>query len=800
MGEVYRARDEQLSRVVAVKILDPDLAVRPDFRQRFEREAKLLARLNHPHICTIHDVGREQHLDFIVMECLEGESLSTRLRRSSLSVDVTIKYAIQIADALATAHRSGLAHRDLKPSNVFITRHGAKLLDFGIARMVAALPDSNEGRGEQIHTLTTAGAVLGTPGYIAPEVLEGRQADARSDLFSFGALVYEMCSGRPAFKATSAAGVVTAVLFQEPPNLGTLFADIPPQLVALVTQCLAKDPEHRWQSAHDAALTLQTLRDDRHRPSRAVFVPTSVRRLTFNRGTISAARFVPQSRDVVYSAAWESAPVQVFLTRIESPESRPLGFAPADVLAISQSGNLALSLEGEVAGYVRIGVLARVPLAGAEPRRLLSDVMFAEWLPDGESLLVVRRSGFRCFLEWPVGRVVYHTDGLITHPRVARDGSRIAFVDHRHHSDDGGSVRIIESGAPPRVLCEGWQSISGLAWSPDNREVWFTAAEGATPRALRAVTLSGEQRLLAHGTTPLTLHDVAPTGDVLVSQDSFRTTMLFRGDNEAVERDLSYLDMSFPRDLSIDGTTLLFDESGEGGGADYSVYFRRTDGGTPIRLGSGLGSALSPTANCAATLRRDLRALKLIPTGIGRTFEIQASGVDEYRRARWTPDGHNVVFSGEERDAGLRLFKHNISSAETSPISPGGFIGPAAISPDGEHVAAIASESRLTWLFPLQPDSGPPQLLSDLGPSDIPVQWSLDGQALYVRQRGGGMPLHVYRFEIESSSRSLWKSIEISDRAGVHAISDIVLTPDARHYVISYARVLSDLFLMTGVG
>jgi serine/threonine protein kinase len=260
MGEVYRARDTRLGRIVAIKILPDHLADRADLRDRFEREARSIASLNHPHICTIYDVGRQDEIDYLVMEYLEGETLAQRLLKGPLASEQVLQYAIQIADALDKAHRKGITHRDLKPGNIMLTKSGAKLLDFGLAKLtqpvvlsdatLTALPTFR-------HSITGEGSIIGTLQYMAPEQVEGKEVDARTDIFAFGAVVYEMATGKKAFEGKSQASLLAKILETEPPPMSSLQPMTPPALERVVKSCLAKDPDERWQSAADLARELK---------------------------------------------------------------------------------------------------------------------------------------------------------------------------------------------------------------------------------------------------------------------------------------------------------------------------------------------------------------------------------------------------------------------------------------------------------------------------------------------------------------------------------------------------------------
>src|SRR5262245_42709134 len=259
MGEVWKARDTRLERTVAVKVLPPHLSASPEARQRFEREAKTISQLSHPHICALYDVGNQDGVEYLVMEFLEGETLAERLLRGPLPVDQTLRYGMEIADALDKAHRRGIGHRDLKPGNVMLTKSGVKLLDFGLAKAVQ--PGSAVSALTSLPTeglaLTAEGTILGTFQYMAPEQLEGRETDSRTDIFSFGAVLYEMATGRKAFSGRSRASLIGAILKDQPPAISAVEPTTPPALDRVIQTCLAKDPDDRWQTARDLALELK---------------------------------------------------------------------------------------------------------------------------------------------------------------------------------------------------------------------------------------------------------------------------------------------------------------------------------------------------------------------------------------------------------------------------------------------------------------------------------------------------------------------------------------------------------------
>src|SRR6267378_2783876 len=275
MGEVYKARDARLDRVVAIKVLPAHLADRAELRERFEREAKTIASLNHPHICTLYDTGQQDGIDYLVMEYLEGETLAHRLLKGSLPLEQVLQYAIEIADALDKAHRKGVTHRDLKPGNIMLTKSGAKLLDFGLAKLKQEVAPANV-QLSQLPTandpLTAHGAIVGTLQYMAPEQLEGKEVDARTDIFAFGAVVFEMATGKRAFEGKSQASVIGAILKDDPPPISSLHPMTPPALDRTVKTCLAKDPDGRWQTASDLTRELKWIAEG---GSQVGLVPTA---------------------------------------------------------------------------------------------------------------------------------------------------------------------------------------------------------------------------------------------------------------------------------------------------------------------------------------------------------------------------------------------------------------------------------------------------------------------------------------------------------------------------------------------
>jgi Tol biopolymer transport system component len=827
-----------LKREVAIKVLPSSVSQDADRLRRFEQEAQAAGGLNHPNITAVHDIGSHEGAPYIVTELLSGETLRSRLGSGPLPARKAIEYAIQMARGLGAAHEKGIVHRDLKPENLFLTKDGrVKILDFGLAKLKQG--ESGGGERTEVPTATVGtepGVVLGTMGYMSPEQVRGLAADARSDIFSFGAILYEMLSGQRAFRGETAADTITAILTKEPPELSQTKQDIPPGLDRVVRHCLEKNPEERFYSAQDLAFDLEALSGQSGAavvtgaaaavPSRrrwplvaAVLAgtalaaglvgfvagskaghvpPPSFHQLTFRRGEIVSARFAPDGQTILYSAAWDGRPMEVFLSRRERPESRPFGLVGADVLAISSAGEMAVSLDRHVSGaFTRTGTLAQMGVAGGgAPRQILENVQWADWAADGKTLAVVREVGTHNRLEFPIGRTLYQTTGWISHPRVAPSGDLVAFLDHPTQGDDGGTVCVVDRAGKKKTLSELFATAQGLAWSPKGDGIWFTAAPFGINRGLYAVTLSGATRLQSRVTGNLTLQDVSRDGLVLLSHDVLRSGTIALAPGEDKERDLSWLDWTNTGDLSEDGRTLLFSESGEGGGAGYSVYIRQTDGSPAIRLGEGNGQRISPDGKWVLAIVRTTSdpQMVLLPTGPGEPRALPRDGL-RVRAAGFLPDGKRIAFGATEPGRGERIYVRDIEGGKARAVSPEGYRGAfLSISPDGRFVVASGPDRR-PYLYPL--DGGEPLLLPGLGSLDRPSRWSSDG-TLFVYQRGD-LPMKIFRFDVKTGKKELWKTLMPADAAGVADISPVIPTPDGKAYAYTYSRTLSDLYVVEGI-
>jgi len=840
MGEVYRARDSRLGREVAVKVLSPEFAADVDRRKRFEQEARSASALNHPNIVTIHDIGTDASTVYIAMELIDGRTLREVMGAGPLPTRRLLDLAYQLADGLAKAHAAGIVHRDLKPENVMVTKDGAlKILDFGLAKLLKE--PSDQVTNAPTAQATQAGIVMGTIGYMSPEQASGRPLDYRTDQFSMGSIFYEMATGRRAFQRGTTAETLTAIIREDTEPVAQVNSAVPAPFRWIVERCLQKDPEERYASTRDLARDVRAVREHlseapsvsgetrpaapaptRRAVPRAVWtgvalvaallggmflqkrlgrtLPPSYQQITFGSGTIRAARFAPDGQTIVYSAGWDGTPLKLFLKHPSSPDSLPLELPSANLLSISPSGEMAIAI-GCRSNHpgVCAGTLAKAALTGGAPRDVADGVQEADWAPDGTTLMVVRDVGGKARLEFPMGKVLYETSGHISYARLSPKADRIAFLDHAFPLDDAGTVAVLDLAGKKTTLTSKWASEGGLAWSPSGDEIWFTATEAGANRSLYAVTPAGKLRVVARVPGGLKLHDVARSGRVLLTRESPRVGVLAMLEGDTRERDMSFLDYSFAADLTPDARILLFDEEGEAGGANYTVFVRKSDRSPVVRLGEGNAMAISPDGKWALSmLPVPSSPFILLPTGTGEHRQLAPGGVSPEQAATWLPDSRSIVFAGTEPGHKVRLYVQSIEAGNPRAISPEGIVAALpgfAVTPDGKHVAAIG-EDRKAALFPI--DGGSPRAISGIEEGEYPLRFSPDGRLVYVWKRGD-IPARVTRVDMENGRREPWKDLIPADPSGVERISNVLVTPDGRGYAYCFTRLLSDLFVVEGL-
>ena len=821
MGEVYRAHDRKLRRDVALKILPVAFALDPDRVARFNREAQVLASLNHPHIAAIYGFEETDDMHALALELVEGLTLADRIAQGPLPIEESLKIASEIADGLEVAHEKGIIHRDLKPANIKVTVDDhVKVLDFGLAKI---LLDDRTADPSTSPTMTAMasrlGTIVGTAAYMSPEQAKGKPVDKRADIWAFGCVLFELLTGQRAFTGEDIADLLVAVLTKEP-DWTLLPAATPPRIVELVRRCLRKDPRERLRDIGDARIEILSNADGdpasamptRRRLGRvlgtiaallvagvgvgivtyralgrAAAEPPTPRRLTFERGEVRAARFAPDGNTVVYSAQWRGEPSELFTTRVDSRESRPLG-VPGRLYAVSSMSELAVDLA------YRSGNIARVPLAGGAPRTVMDHVGWADWSADGADLAVVRALQGKRRIEFPIGNVIYETDHGIGPLRVSPGGDWLAFGHHLADSE-GGSLEVVGRTGEKRVLSSNWADLGGVAWRPDGREIWFTAARRGEFKSLRAVTLDGAERLVARLLGQVTLQDVGRDGRVLITLENYGIEMRALGPSSAKERDVTWLGLSEVADLSSDGRRVLFTQHPEGAGEGGQTYIRQTDGTPGVRLGDGLALALSPDGKWALSQLTSPERLVLLPTGAGTPKTLKGAALTYLERGSWFPDSRRVVFMAQANNSPPRAYVQDTEDGDPLPIGPPGVFFPI-VAPDGRTVAAFTQGGPV--LFTIGASDARP--CPGLDAEDVPIAWSLDGRALFFARRGA-LTLEIHRLELSSSRQKLVWSLANQDPAGVRTQVPgwVRLTPDGKYYAFSFERVLSDLYLVEGL-
>jgi eukaryotic-like serine/threonine-protein kinase len=832
MGEVYRATDTRLGRDVALKVLPQALTADKDRLWRFEQEAKTVAALNHPNIMGIHDIGTFEGAPFLVSELLEGETLRQKIDGGPIPTRRTVEYALGIAKGLAAAHEKGIVHRDLKPENVFITHDGGvKILDFGLAKLVRP-----EGNLETATTMTVdspstmPGVVLGTIGYMSPEQVRGRPSDERSDIFSFGAVLYEMLVGKRAFKKDTATETMTAILKEDPPELTESGWQGPVGLPRILTRCLEKAPEQRFQSASDLAFAIEALSGTSTSPTIAAPVvgergkswkriaiagaalaclavggaaawslrpaPRPVptfKRLSYEKVSVGRGRFASDGKTVVYHGVLSGGVPDTYVLREDYPTSQPAGLQGALVLAISKQDHMAVLVRPHFWGqYVFGGTLARVPVGGTAPRELLDDAYDADWAPDGEHLAVIDHKKDKWRVEYPIGKVLLETDNWISDIRVSPDGRNVAVFRHPAGSkDDRGVVLLLDRAGKQKVISQEWEALEGMAWTPNGKEIWYSAAESGDQYCVRASTLDGAERLVYCGTGGVRLHDIAASGKALLSTEARRSTMALIEHGEKEERDLPAIGMQIHPRVTPDGTEVVSTDPSQRGGADYSVYVQKVSGGTPVRIGGGgYGSDISNDGKwvLVGMPGAPKGRVQIIPVGAGETQTLEWDGF-QTSGANWFPDGNHILLFGnpEGQPLGLYITDRTGSTPEMLVKEAPTW---ADVMPDGENLLMLVDGDLVQRSL----KDGSEKKLRTLPPGEVPVDWAKERNYLFTRILGP-TEVRVNKIDLGSEKRETWQVFQPKNLEGTFLdMEEMSITPDGSRTVLSYMDQLGEFY------
>ena len=847
MGEVYKARDTRLDRFVAVKVLPEHLGKDSESLARFEREAKAVAALDHPNILGIHDFATQGDISYVVMELLEGESLRTRLGRGPLPPRKAMELAIQMAEGLAAAHEKGVVHRDLKPENLWITKEGRlKILDFGLAKHVGAT-----GTGAESYAPTAApdpgyrtdhGVILGTLGYMSPEQVRGEAVDGRSDIFSFGVVLFEMLTARRAFARNTASDTLAAILRDDPPEVEGTSRPIPPGLQLIVSHCLEKHPGQRFHSAHDLGFALQNLSsaEGSSAPLTAPFAPQNrrttwiwgalavalfagaglagwalrggpaplptFRPLTHERGTLSTARFVPNSPEVVYSAQWSGGASQWFSRRLDQSGTRPLPGSEGILLSVSAAGEGIGLARPYLSHGVQVGSLFGLPLAGGAQREWVSSSVWGacQGPQAGEIAAVIGEFAGEIRLEWPLGRPVFKGLDTLRCPRIR--GDLLAFFQEQGDNTEDGNLNLVDRTGKVRALTVV-RGFTGLAWGPRGDEIWVSTYRDGESRLL-AVGLSNRTRTLLRHAGRLELQDVDAEGRALVALHSYQRQTFGRGRGEFRDRDLGWLDAQATMGLTADGRAALLAPVGEWSRVDGTLYLRPLSGEPAQSLGFGQRqSTISADGKWVVTCTLEPAfSVVIIPTGVGAARRIPIpdfAGND--LRVDLLPDGKTVVIWGRRHQDAFAFYALDLDSGSIRKITQPGsspFAFQTLVSPDGGWIAHVhAAGQSKDGALPIEisrTDGTGTRAVFSLPRGEAISGWGPDSSSLMVWDRNK-LPAEVERIDLATGRRTRILTVLPADPVGIPGIQGLQVTPDARAYTYNVTRKLSELYLVEGL-
>ncbi len=788
MGEVYRARDTRLDRTVAIKILPSYLSERPESKQRFEREARAISSLQHPNICTLYDIGSQDGTDYLVMEYLEGETLADRLAKGPLPAEQVLSYGVEIAEGLEKAHRSGVVHRDLKPGNVMLTKSGAKLMDFGLAKTTVAAPPASGltatlASPHASQPLTQEGMVVGTFQYMSPEQVEGKEADARSDIFALGAVLYEMATGKRAFPGKSQASVVAAVLASEPKPISTIAPMSPPALDRVVKGCLAKDPEERWQTAHDVKLQLEWIAEGGSQAG--IPAPVSARRkLSQNVAWAAAAIFLLAAIGFAVAWMWRApSPRRPVRVSILAPENS--AFKPFD-LAISPDGSKLAFVANDTAGKSQLWVrpldsLSAQPLTGTEGASLpfwSADSRSIGFFAEGKLKRVESSGGaLQVLADAPIPRGgTWNADGVILFSPSAVDAL------YRLPATGGTPVPVTALDTKKDESSHRWP-----CFLPDGRHFVFMVRRGGNPPPLAPTSPQGERDHAIYAASldskdkvflvnsprrpmyALPGYLLFMRGGNLMAQRFDEKRLRLTGEPTPVAEQVA-MDSFFNAAYSVsDNGTLVVHSGGAAASSALNWYDRggkpdgslATDNFNVIHFspdGRRLAASIFDSSGNEDIWLFDLSR------GVRTRFTFGPALTDD---PVWSPDGNTIVFDSNRTGTyGIYQKPSNGARKEELLFTDPAIKFPSSWSPDGKYVLFDRIDPQpkgktAIWVLPMFGDHKAfPLITTDF--NDTYAQFSPDGRwVAYFSNESGkdevyavAFPNPAARFQISTSGGS----------------------------------------------
>jgi serine/threonine protein kinase len=836
MATVYLAEDLKHDRKVAIKVLKPELAAVLG-ADRFVQEIKTTAALQHPNILPLFDSGTADGFLYYVMPFVEGETLRTKLDRDTqLGIGESVRITVEVADALDYAHRHGVVHRDIKPENILLHDARPMVADFGIALAVSAAAGGR---------MTETGLSLGTPHYMSPEQATAeKDITPRSDIYSLATVLYEMLTGNPPFTGASAQQIIMKIVTEEPVPVTRLRKSVPPNVAAAVSKALEKVPADRFDTAKAFAEALEnphfttaaaTSAASSASNARsfgafvqnpwawAVFVlaPCAVlgtwaatratrssstlhfSQLTYDVRAIYNARFAPDGKTIVFSAAGATGPTpRLYVIRPDNPDPAPLGPDSVHLLSVSSTGELAV-LTHAVAGFHRLfsGTLSILPLGSESPRELENHVRDADWAPNGTDLAIIRDTNDVDHLEYPEGTVIAQSSGYLSDARVSPSGDAVAYMQHPVKDDDRGVVLIVDRTGHKLAQSIDYGGIEGMAWRPDGQAVRFTVSSGPSAGVVREMTRAGAERTALANAGGLTVQDESATGRMLVTQDEFPTEAFAKGPGAAAEKNFGIRDFSATPTLTDDGKYLAFSDQGSRGGANYTLFLRKTDGSPELRLGEGSPLGFSADGKFVlADVPSTPPRLMLYPTGAGQSRQLKIGTFDalDYQ------GGNDVVFDHDSRfficgirpKAQGRCYVGSVDGDSVTPFTTPG-VERGLISPDGKSVLAVGPQGPVLFTV----DGGASRPARGFKPGDLPIRWSPDGKELWVLHStvDSALTMPVYRVNPETGARARLMTIIPQDQNGLRSVGDLTLANDPRVYAYTRFNYTSLLFTVDGV-